>query len=77
MNVTEKHIKGLQHFGSTSEIREEDGQRKTHYTHVTRSLTLEDVLASRETAEGVSFVTSDGKKYFWDRKTGTSTETIN
>ena len=77
MNMTEKQIRGLEHRSSTSYSTEEEGQSKTRYTADIRPLTLEDILATRETAEGVYFVTTDGKKYFWDRKTGKSTETTN
>lgn len=77
MDMTEKQIKGLQHRSSTPYITEEDGTSKTFYTPVIRPLTLEDVMATRETAEGIFFVTTDGKKYFWDRKTSKSTKTTN
>jgi hypothetical protein len=77
MNITEKQIRGLEHRSSTPYPTDEDGQLKTRYTVNIRPLTPEDILGTRETAEGISFVTTDGKKYFWDRKTGKSTETTN
>jgi hypothetical protein len=77
MNVTEKHIKGLQLSSSTKKTREEDGQTKADYIVSSRPLTVEDVLAARETEDGIFFVTTDGQKYFWDRRTGKSSKTNN
>jgi hypothetical protein len=77
MNITERQIRGLQHQSSTPYTVVENGEPKMHYTATSRPLAIEDVLGTRETAEGISFVTTDGKKYFWDRKAGKASEIKN
>ena len=72
MKIEEKHIKGLVFNFSTASTVEEDSQSRTVYTPQQRPLTVEDVMDTRETPDGVFFVTTDGKKYFWDRRTGKS-----
>lgn len=72
--IEEKHIKGLVFRDSIKTVTEVDGRPHAEYTPTERPLSLDDVISSREAPEGVWFTTADGKKYFWDRRTGKTSE---
>ena len=72
--IEERCLKGLKYRYSKSLTVEENGKPVIKYTPMERDLTPDDVLSCSESPEGFTFVTADGIKYFWDRKTQIATD---
>ena len=62
-------LKGLKFNSATGACTVKDGRSAMAYTPVERDLSPGDVLSFQESPEGITFVTADGIKYFWNRKT--------
>lgn len=61
--IDKKYLKGLIYKDATRKTVKENGETKTVFIPTERDLTQADVLAFRETATEMIFVTGDGQKY--------------
>jgi hypothetical protein len=61
--IDKKYLEGLNFKDSDRKTVVENGEKKTIFIPRERKLTIDDVLAFRETETEMIFVTADGQKY--------------